>query len=469
MDVNHLGSGYHGSAMKNDSPLAVIARRKWIVIGVFLAFVVTTAVVSKTLEEIYVTHSTLLVALPADSASFDSVQASQAIARSYADIIESPNVAQIVADELPDSPDPDDILAKTTFEPVEQTQLLQISVEDPSAARAKQIADTWADVATEYASTRLEPTTGATLTVADRAPVPTSPDRPKPTLYTLVAAIIGLAIGLGAAFLRDRLDRRLRTSEDVEERFDAPVLARIARRGRSAQSVTAFREAYRILRTNLQFTSQGRRLRSIAVTSGQGGEGKTTSVAQLAMACAEVGQRVIVIEGDFRRPALQRELIPDRDEPLRPGLSNYLVEAVELDEVVFPTGLPNVDLVPAGPLPPSPSALLESRRGQALVQELCNNEADVVLIDCPPLTIGADASVIAGWVDGVVVIVDLHSSTYDSVREALRQLDAVHATTLGLVLNRDPGAEPSSYDYYTAVSTEAEMADRSGAKSGSGS
>ena len=455
--------------MKNDSPLAVIARRKWIIIGVLLAFVVTTAVVSKVLEKVYVTHSTLLVALPADSASFDSVQASQAIARSYADILASPNIAQLVANRLPGSPDRDDVLAKTTFEPVEETQLLRINVEDPSAARAKQVADTWSDVATDYARVRLEPTTGATLSVADRAARPTAPERPKPTLYTLVAALLALPIGLGAAFLRDRLDRRLRSSDDVEERFDVPVLARISRRGRSAQSLTAFREAYRILRTNLQFTSHGRRLRSIAVTSGQGGEGKTTTVGQLALVCAEVGQRVIVIEADFRRPALQGELIPDSDEPLRPGLSNYLVEAAELDEVIFPTGSPHVDIVPAGPLPPSPSALLESRRGQTLVQELCDNHADVVLIDCPPLTIGADASVIAGWVNGVVVIVDLHSSTYDTVREALRQLEAVHATTLGLVLNRDRGAEPTSYDYYNVpLPTEAEMADKSGAKSGSG-
>jgi capsular exopolysaccharide synthesis family protein len=205
------------------------------------------------------------------------------------------------------------------------------------------------------------------------------------------------------------------------------------------------------------------------VTSGRDGEGKTTSVAQLASAYAEVGQRVIVIEADFRRPALQREMIPDRDEPLRPGLSNYLVEAVELDEIVFPTGRPNVDIVPAGPLPPSPSALLESQRGRALVQELHNSAADVVLIDCPPLTIGADASVIAGWVDGVTLIVDLESSTYDSVRIALRQLDAVQASTLGLVINRDRGAAPSSYDYYAPISAEAEMAAESGARPGTSS
>jgi succinoglycan biosynthesis transport protein ExoP len=453
--------------MKNDSPLAVIARRKWIVIGVFLAFVVTTAVVSKTLGKVYVTHSTLLVALPADRASFDSVQASQSIARSYADIVESPNVANLVAQRLPDRMTAQQVLDKTSFEPVEQTQLLNISVEDPSPVRAKEIADAWADVVTEYARERLQSTAGATVTIADRAPLPTAPDRPKPTLYTLVAAMLGMALGLALAFLRDRLDRRLRTSDDVEERFDVPVLARIARRGRSDQSITAFREAYRILRTNLQFASQGGRVRSIAVTSGQEGEGKTTTVAQLATAFAEVGLRVIVVEADFRRPALQKELMPDREEPLRPGFSNYLVEAAELEQVIFSGGRPNVDIVPAGPLPPSPSALLESRRGRTAVQELYS-EADIVLIDCPPLTIGADASVIAGWVDGVIVVVDLQSSTYESVREALRQLDAVHATTLGLVLNRDRGAEPSSYDYYTPLAAQASQKAKAGSgKSGS--
>ncbi|MEA2481699.1 MAG: tyrosine-protein kinase, partial [Thermoleophilaceae bacterium] len=331
----------------------------------------------------------------------------------------------------------------------------------PSAARAQQIANAWADTVVSYAQQRLQPSTQARLSIADRAPLPTSPDRPKPTLYTLVAAILGLAIGLGAAFLRDRLDRRLRTSEDVEERFDVPVLARIARRGRSDQSVTAFREAYRILRTNLQFASQGGRMRSIAITSGQEGEGKTTSVAQLANSFAEIGLRVIIVEADLRRPALQRELMPDREEPLRPGLSNYLVEAVELDDVIFPSGRPNVDIVPAGPLPPAPSALLESRRGRTAVQELIK-EADIVLIDCPPLTIGADASVIAGWVDGVILVVDLQSSTYESVREALRQLDAVHASTLGLVLNRDRGAEPSSYDYYAPIAAQAQQKAKAG-------
>ena len=453
-------------AMRNDSPLAVIWRRKGIIIAVFLAFAVTTAVVSKTLDKVYATHSTLFISLPSDAQSFDTVQASQALARSYAQIIESPNMANRVAQRV--GGDPGKLLSETTFEPIEETQLLKIEAEDKSPERARDIANAWADVAIAYSRTQLQANTRANMSLADPAPLRTQAVRPKPTLYTLIAAILGLALGVALAFLRDRLDRRLRTAHDVEERFDVPVLARIPRRGRSDYSLTAFREAYRILRTNLHFASKGGRVRSIAVTSGQEGEGKTTTVAELAAAFAEVGLRVIVVEADFRRPALQRAMMPDGGEPLVPGFSNYLVEAAELGDVLFPTGRPNIDLLAPGPLPPSPSALLESRRGRAAVEELYS-EADIVLIDCPPLTIGADASVIAGWVDGVIVVVDLHSSTYDSVRDGLRQLDAVQATTVGLVLNRDRGAEPSSYDYYAPMTTAADKASKSKAKAGSGS
>ena len=445
--------------MSNTSPLAVVWRRKSIVLAVFLAFTIGTAIVSKTLPKVYATHSTLFVSLSSDQQSFDSVQASQALARSYADIIDSPNIAQLVADRIGGTKG--EIEDSSTFEPVQDTQLLEIASENKSPDRAKEIADTYARVFIDYAGRNLRDTQ-ATITLADAAPRPGSPARPKPTLYTLVAAILGLALGLALAFLRDRLDNRLRTSEDVETRFDSPVLARIPRRGRSDTSITAFREANRILRTNLQFAGKGRALRSIAVTSGREGEGKTTIVSQLAVASAEVGQRVIVVEADFRRPALQAELLPDSTEPLRPGLSNYLVEAASLEDVSFPTARPNIDIVPAGPLPPSPSALLESRRGRDAVSELLA-EADLVIIDCPPLSIGADASVIAGWVDGVIVVVDLGGSTDANVRSAMRQLEAVEARTLGLVLNRDRSVEPSSYDYYLTP-TQQSRGERSGEK-----
>jgi len=458
--------------MRNDSPLSVIARRKWIIIATFVIVTVTTAVVSKTLDKVYSTSATLLVAQTSsnDAPTFDTVQASQAITRSYADIIDSPNIAAQVARQMGQGLTTDDIKDATSFEPVPQTQLLKVSAENTNQDRAKAIADTYANVFITYARTRLANTTKATISLADAAPRPKTPARPRPTLYTMIAALLGLALGIALAFLRERLDRRLRTQEDVEALFDEPVLARVPSRGRSDASVTAFKEAHRILRTNLQFASGGRPVKSIAITSGREGEGKTTTAANLAIASAEVGLRVLLVEADFRRPALQQELMPNQTEPLRPGLSNYLVEAASLDDVIFPTGRPNVEIIPAGPLPPTPSALLESRRGIAAVEEL-KKEADLVIIDCPPLTIGADASVVAGWVDGVVIVLDLSTSTDQSVRRALRQLDAVQAPLLGLLLNRDRTATPSSYDYYASVDIKAEKAksDRDKAKAKAGS
>jgi receptor protein-tyrosine kinase len=436
--------------VRDDSPLAVIWRRKVIIVVTFLVFVVTAAVVSKNLDEVYSTHATLLVALEADEQTFDSVQASQAFARSYAEIIGSPNIAARVDQELGDERERNELLDATSIEPVSETQLLEIQAEDDTPEGAKEIADAYADVFLAYAAANLTPTTKATVSLADAAPLPRSPARPKPTLYTLIAAIVGLGVALGLGFLWDRLDRRLRTAEDVEARFDRPVLGRVPRRGRSERSITAFRESFRVLRTNLQFATPHGMARSVAITSGQADEGKTTAASELALACAEVGMSVIAIEADFRRPKLQRALLPEEREPLRPGLSNYLLEAATIHDVVHPTPHPGLSLVPAGPLPPAPAALMESRRGQgglSSFQEL----ADIVIVDSPPLGIGADASVIATWVEAVLLLVDLGSVTDNAVRDALRQLETVRAPVLGLLLNRDPGVETASYYYYEAA------------------
>jgi polysaccharide biosynthesis transport protein len=441
-------------AMADDSPLAVIWRRKFLIAGVFLLFAVTTAVISKSLEKVYSTQATLFVALRADEQTFDSVQASQSLARSFADIIDSPNMSNRVADRLADGTTAKTVGNATTFEPVPETQLLEINAEDPDPARAKRIADLYADIFVDFAENELGPTTNATVSLADPAPLRRTPARPKPTLYTLIAAMIGLALGIALAFLRDRLDRRIRTAEDIEGRFDLPVLARIPRRGRSQPSITAFKEAHRVLRTNLRFAAVDGQLRSLAVTSGLASEGKTTTVGELALASAEVGLQVVAIEADFRRPGLERLLMPERETPLQPGLSNYLVEAASIDEVIHPTSLAGVSIVPSGPLPPSPSALLDARRGPRL--SAFAERADLVILDLPPLSIGADASAIANWVDGVLLVVDLGGVTDRAVREALKQLEAVRARTLGLVLNRDPQVDRGSYEYYYAAPAPAD-------------
>jgi capsular exopolysaccharide synthesis family protein len=432
--------------MKADAPTLVLWRRKWIVLGVFFAFALSAAVVSKALPKVYATDAKLIVSAQSKGQTFDQVQASQALARSYDQIIASPNMARLVAERLADGTTKDYVLNHTSSEPIAQTQLIRITAEDGNPGRAKHIANTYAAVFIDYARRNLVKPTEATLSVADIAPFPTEAARPKPTLYTLVAGLLGLALGVALAFLRDRLDRRLRTPADVESRFEIPVLARVPRRGRSDTSISAFNEAHRILRTNLQFAA-GKELKSIAITSGAEGEGKTTTVVQLAVASAEVGLRVAILEADLRRPALQQRLLPDTTQPLRPGLSNYLVEGTPIEAIIHPTGRPGLSLVPSGPVPPNPAGLLETGRAHDVVQELLKLH-DVVIVDCPPLNVAADASIVAGSVDGVIIVIDLHASQEDSVRDAVRRLRSVHAPLVGLLLNRDRGAEVSRYDYY---------------------
>lgn len=433
--------------MRNTSSLEIIQRHKWLIIATVASFVVVTALISKSLTKIYETQASLLVAVPAEAQSFDTVQASQSLARSYAEIARSRNMADRVAAELDDGTTASDILDAVGVEPLTETQLLQISAEDSDPERAQLIANTYAETFAEFTEGALETSTQAEVTLADAAPLPTSAARPKPTVYTSIAGLLGLAIGLGAAFLREQLDKRIRSVEEIEARVEQPILGRVPPRGRSESSAQTFSEAFRILRTNLQFVRADKGLSSIAITSGRAGEGKTTTTAELARAAAEMGLTVIVVEGDMRKPSLQRNLLPDAPEPLWPGLSNYLVEAADLDQVIHRAGKPNLYIVPAGPPPPSPSSLLEVGRGTALVAALLER-ADMVLLDTPPISVGADSAIMSTWVDGVIVVVDLQKSTHHGVANALKQVAAVHAPVLGLVLNRDKSAVGGGYGYY---------------------
>ena len=435
--------------MRDRSTLGILWRRRVVVAAIFLIFVVFAGVLSKTLPKVYSASSTLIVVPNENAATFDAVQAAQVTARTYSDVVAAPAIAAQVARQLGGGASATSVGNAVSVNAVLETQLLRISAEDRSPAKAQRIANTYAATVIAYVHQYLGSTAGATVALAASATRPTSPARPKPTLYVLIAAILGLSVGVGAAFLLERLDTRLRSAEEVGERFSETILARMPRRGRTAESLNAFNEAFGLLRTNLRFASpNGKPLKLIAVTSARDGEGKTTCVAQMGASMAEVGSHVLMVEADFRRPMLQRQVMPGESAPLRPGLSSYLADGCALEDVVHSTGTENVELVPTGPLPPNPSAFLESPRIGPTLRELAER-ADLVLLDCPPLSAGADALTLAGQVDGVIVVVDLDRSNERAVRNVLNQLEGVHAPVLGFVLNRDRTAE-FAYDYHYA-------------------
>ena len=415
------------------------------VLAILAVFVVSAGVISKILPKVYSATSTLIVVQNGNAASFDAIQAAQVTARTYSDIVSAPAIAAAVAHQIGGGATTASVGSAVSVSPVTETQLLRITADDRSPLRAQRLANIYASVVIQYTHRSLGATAGATVALASGATRPTTPARPKPSLYVLVAAILGAFVGVGGAFLLERLDTRLRTADEVRERFSETILARMPRRGRSGTSTNAFSEAFGLLRTNLQFASADGLPGVIAVTSAREGEGKTTCVSEMAFAMADVGLRVVVVDADFRRPMLQTLVMPEHPKPLRRGLSSYLVDGCSLDEIVHVTGRPGVELVPTGPLPASPAAFLESHKVQSALRELAER-VDLVLVDCPPLSAGADASTLAGLVDGVIVVVDLDRSDERTVREVLRQLKTVRASLLGFVLNRDRAIE-LAYDY----------------------
>lgn len=425
--------------------LEVIWRRRLIVVATVVAFAVCAALVSSALPRIYSTSSTLLVAQPREG-TFDAVQAAQVAARTYSDLLQSPNVAELVAQRLGGAETRRSVQDAVEIEPVTETQLVRITAEATDPRQAQAIANAYADVFIERSRTTLANTTRVTVSLADTAPLATQPVRPNPTLYTLLAAILGLAAGLGLAFLRERFDTRLRSLAEIESTFDIPILTRVPRRGKTETSISAFTEAFRQLRTNLGFATADGPPRTIAVTSAAEREGKTTTASQLALVTAATGTNVLVVEADMRRPGLQRFFVPNEVEPLRPGLSNYFLGGAPLDAIIHPTTVPTVEFVPSGPAVPSLSGLLESQRGRTAIDDL-GSAADMVVFDTPPLGLSADAATVAGRVDGVILVVDLETATVESVRHAIRQLEAVRARVLGFVLNRDRSVEPVIYGY----------------------
>jgi len=206
-----------------------------------------------------------------------------------------------------------------------------------------------------------------------------------------------------------------------------------------------------VLRTTLEFVRPDRPLRTVTVVSPSAGEGKTSTVLNLGRAMTEVGDRILLVEADMRRPALQKALIPELEEPLRPGLSNVLSGTAELAEAIHPTGDSNISIVPAGPVPPTPSALLDGERGHKFLK-LVEAQFDVVIVDTPPLSVGPDAALLAAASDETIMVIDTKRSSVKAITNAMKALHLVKASVAGAVLNRVRDSENEAYAYgYTDV------------------
>ncbi|HET6665556.1 MAG TPA: polysaccharide biosynthesis tyrosine autokinase [Acidimicrobiales bacterium] len=289
---------------------------------------------------------------------------------------------------------------------------------------------------------------------------PRRPVSPQPVKNSVLALLLGSVLGVGAAFVRDRLDDTIRTAEDIARVTGGepatigliPGLDNVGGLAVQDDPRGIAAEAYRSLRPAVRFAGLDRKLRVLQLTSSNLGEGKTTTVANLAVVMAQAGQKVAIVCCDLRRPRVHEMF----GQSLSPGFTDILLGEATLSQALRHLGQ-NLYLLPAGGRPPNPSELLQTTRAESMISALAA-EFDYVLIDSTPILPVTDGLVVSHSADATLVVVDAKATTRDQLRQTLNLLRQADAPLIGFVLNRvsGGGGGGEAYTYAYAVEDEQE-------------
>jgi succinoglycan biosynthesis transport protein ExoP len=286
--------------------------------------------------------------------------------------------------------------------------------------------------------------------VIDQAEVPGGAFHPNVRSDMTFAFMAGLVFAFALAFGFEYLDNRIKTPQELKANINVPFLGMVPTLAEEKDAPVNpllnngvpqnFAEAFKSIRTNVLFSTAEEGMRTLVVTSAGPGEGKSLVASNLAMALAQAGQRVLLIDCDMRRPRVHEIF----EGPQEPGLSNVLSGNAKTSEAIRKASLPGLWLMPAGHIPPNPAELLAARRFNDLMTSL-DTHFDWVVLDTPPVMVVADSSIVANQASGVVFVVRADKTTKQSVRAAAEQLDAANAHLIGSVLN---GADVLRNPYY---------------------
>jgi capsular exopolysaccharide synthesis family protein len=436
-----------------------IVRKQWMLIALVVGLALAAgAAATLVATPQYAAHVTFFVTTSNSGGATDAYQGglySQQRVKSYVDLLGSERLAkEIIADKRLDL-SPEDVAGKISAAAVPDTVLLETTVTDSSAVRAQQIA---ASTATQFVAlvrdleTQPGKAAAVKVEVVEGPRVDPDPVSPRPLRTLGLALVLGLLLGAGLAVLREMLDTTVKSGDELRALVGVPTLATIgfdaaAKRAPlvvqgSAQAPRA--EAFRHLRTNLKFLDVDRPLKAIVVTSAIPEEGKSTTTANLAITMSQAGHKVLLIEGDLRRPKVVEYLGLEGAV----GLTNVLVGQVDLDTVLQPWGNDGLWVLASGSIPPNPSELLGSQNMAELLTRV-KERFDIVLIDAPPLLPVTDAAVAASAADGAVLVVRHGHTTRAQAESAAQALRDVDANFVGCVLNMAPvrGGDAYAYGY----------------------
>lgn len=428
-----------------------LLRRRWWVMAVGLVIGSIGGVfLTQSTPETYRASSRLFVSIPAAASvqeAVQGVQLSTQLLSSYAKVVTGDDTLRIIARSIDNKLTPGAIRGRISAEPVPQTLLIDVRAVDQDPQTAAVLANAAADaLTTVIGDIEATSTKAIRASVITRAGIPGTPIAPNPKRDMTVGAMLGLGLGAAAAFIIDALDRTIRTATIASEVYGAPFLGAIPRQRRLSSHPLAAQnpsstlgEAYRVLRTAIRFRDITNPMRSVLVTSAAAGDGKSTVAANLAIAMAQDGAKVILIDADLRRTRLNSMF----DLPESAGLSDVLLGKAKLRDALVPwsRGLRILEIGAPG-LNPS-----EALGSQAMVDLL--NEAktmcDIVLVDAPPVLPVTDPTVLAALVDATVVVCRWGRTTLQAADATRQTLENVGANVIGVVLNAEGGGRSATY------------------------
>lgn len=392
------------------------------------------------------------------SSAFQGAQLSQDRVKSYTELVSSTRVSREVIQRLGAPGTPEEVAKQISATSALDSVLLNVAVTGPSPKQAALMANTVGDVFTGLVAELERPTSrngvpAVAVRVVQPATPPSAPSSTGLPVLLALGLLGGLALGVAVALVRHALDSTVQSPEQLRAATAAPHLGVVAFDSQVPKRPLIVQEdpqsprseAFRQLRTNLQFVDVDRPRRVIAVTSALPGEGKTTTTVNLAIAMAAAGSRVLVIEADLRHPKVADLLGVERSV----GLTSVLSGRVGLEQAVQPWAGGPFGVLASGPLPPNPSELLASRQMRGLLASV-RARYDAVLIDTPPLLPVTDAAAVAPGTDGVILVCRFKKTTRSQLEAAVGALQAVSAPVLGTVFSMVPNSGPRGYAPYHA-------------------
>lgn len=443
-----------------------LVRTRWaIVAGTIIVSILIAVGLTFTTTPLYQASTRLFVSTTAGSSVAEIYQGSrfsQERVISYAELLKGETLAQRTIDKLGLDIPASELRQNIKASAMPDTVLIDVTVVDESPVRARDIANALSEEFVGLVRELETPQDGAKpdarVVVEQRASLPQKPVAPKPARNLLTGLAIGALLGVGLAVVRDLLDNTVKERRIVEDITGTGIVGSIPiDKDRRKQPAIAFdrdnsaiAEAFRKLRTNLQFLAVDNPPRVIVVTSSVPNEGKSTTAINIALALAEAEHSVVLVDGDMRRPTLHKYL--GLIGPV--GFSTVLSGSASLDEALQRTEFPGVTVLTSGAIPPNPSELLGSQAARKLLHEL-RERFDYVIVDSTPLLAVTDAAILAASSDGVLLMARFGHTKREQLVYAVASLENVGAPLLGAVFTLMPtrGSNSYSYTYYGSESS----------------